>query len=168
MANITIEKLQIQLDKNDYWIQNVDTKVSVILTFLGVLSGYILAMEDIEKLFDVQTKNFQWIPTLLFIVTAILISISIYYSFKGLRANTKNHKPGLWFFGDVAQFEHTSHFARKKIIQTEEEYKEDIINQIYNTAKIANEKFKFFNKSLTWTKYSVLSYLLFFAFNNII
>lgn len=165
MANIDIEKLQIQLDKNDYWIQNVDTKISIILTFLGVFSGYILATEDIERLFDVNMKSFQWISTLLFVVTAIFIAISIYFSFKGMKASTKNSQPSLWFFGDVAQFEHSSNFARKKRIQTEEEYKEDIINQIYTTALIANKKFKFFNKSLTWTKFSVLTYLLFFVCN---
>ncbi|MET3507017.1 Pycsar system effector family protein [Halalkalibacter oceani] len=159
------EKLLIQLNKNDQWIQNVDTKISILLTFLGVFSGFILALEDIEKLFDFNSDDYLWILTLFFLLTAFFVILSIRYSLKGMKATLKNKNPGLWFFGDVAKYQHSSYFARKKLNQTDEQFDEELLIQIYNTAKIANEKFILYNRSLYWTKYAVLSYILYHVFS---
>ncbi|MBE1554853.1 Pycsar system effector family protein [Sporosarcina limicola] len=158
------EKLLKQLDKNDHWIQNGDTKISIILTFLGVFCGYILAQEGIEELLNFREDIIYWISTVFFLLTVLFITLAIYSSLKGMRATISNRRRGLWFFGDVAKYHHSSHFSRQKQQQTNEQFNEELLIQIFNTAKIANDKFVFYNSSLKWTKFAVFSYLLFYVF----
>lgn len=156
-----VDHLFKQLDKNDQWIQNVDTKISTILTFLGVFSGFIIAQKDIKQLFELRWELVDIFALVLFCLTSLMIIFGLWFAFSGIQATTKNKRSGLWFFGDVASIKSTPYFIRKKESQTKEELIEDILVQIHNTAKIANQKFKRFNQSLICTKWAVIFYILF-------
>jgi Family of unknown function (DUF5706) len=156
------DKLFKQLDKNDQWVQNADAKISIILIFLGVFSGFILSSKDLKQVFNLKWEIMIILTFVLFCLTALFTILGIWFAFKGIKASTKNIKSGLWFFGDVAKYKYTSVFIRQKEKQTDDEFVNDILIQIYNTAKIANEKFKRFNQSLNCTKWAVIFFVIFY------
>jgi hypothetical protein len=156
------EKLLKQLDKNDQWIQNADVKLSIILTFIGVLGGFILSQKNKNLLFKSNEEFIHYFIAIAFILAISCLIIGFYCSAKGVTAKIKNSKRGLWFFGDVSAYEEAHFFKRAKEKETEEDFQGDIVNQIYITAKIAMYKFKCLNRSIFWVKTSVFLFVFYF------
>lgn len=145
------DNLLAQLNKNDEWIHNADTKLSIILAFIVAFAGLVIANSNI-------------IPLSIFIITLLLIIMSTFYALRGINANITNKKTGLWFFGDVARFEHHHSFGKLKRKQTKEQLEEDLIIQIHTTAKIAANKFKNYKLSLNYTVISVIVFSVAYLF----
>lgn len=155
------DNLLKQLDKNDHWIQNVDVKLSIILTFYGVLSGFIISQDNFATLMKYENTYFKWLMVALLGLTTLFLVIGIIWALKGMVATLKNPNRGLWFFADVAKYTDVSNFKRFKRQETEDELKESILDQIYLTAKIATIRFKCYNKSLISAKWSIIFFIAF-------
>ena len=137
----TTNNLLAQLTRSDGQIKSMDTKLAVILAFVGVFGGFVI---KVGPSFDLEQKL---IAALLFI-TLLLISFSTFFSLLGLRSTLVNKNPGLWSQRDIAKNERYSIFSKRKKKQTVEEYQEDIIVHLYITAKLAVNKFEFYRVSL--------------------
>lgn len=150
--------MMTQLNKNDEWIQNADLKLSIILAFQGVLGGiYLTRIESSVDTYELSLASY-----VALLVSIVFLLVSIYFSMKGLTAKLKNPFQGLWFFGDVAQFEHWSHFKKSKLHETADEQIDTLFNQVHVTSKIAMIKFKWLNRAIQWV---VMSLFVFFLFS---
>lgn len=156
-----LDNLLKQLDKNDQWIQNVDVKLSIILTFFGLLSGFVVSQDSFSSLIKNENSFVEWIMIGLLGLTTLFLVIGIIWAIHGMVATIKNPHRGLWFFGDVASFSDVSNFKRLKRQETEAELKESILNQIYVTAKITNKRFQCYNKSLSAAKWAIIFFIAF-------
>jgi len=156
------ERLYKQLDKNDQWIQNADLKLSIILTFIGVLGGYIIVKENLQPMIKIENEWVHLGIASSFIIASVCLVIGIFCSANGLQASVKNSKRGLWFFGDVAHYKEWYFFKTAKKNQSDEEFEEDLVNQIHTTAKIAIYKFSWFNRAVFWSKGTLFFYLIYY------
>lgn len=179
-----IEKAQKRLELVNQWITNCDTKSSFILTFYGVMLTIIFTSDMGKEMMNVfsfevadkwnweSVKNF-----LLFIlVIAFLGSIgkSFYHIYNTLRARINSdvyEQTGLitssnLFFGTIAQ-KNFQDFEQATNKESEEDYLKDLNSQIFINSKIADEKFKHYNKSICWTFISLGGFLLVNIISNI-
>lgn len=162
------EKLASQLDKNDEWIQNADLKLSIMLAFLGVLGGIILAQGKVFDLFKQGLTVIEGFAMFSFSLAFILLGIGITTAIKGLTATLHNPHRGNWFFGDVARYETWHYFKRAKEAETPEKEMDDLLSQIHTTSKIAIGKFKWLNLSIKLSTWSLGTFAVYFVLINII
>ena len=158
------------------WTSNCDTKASIILAFIGILvsvtftSEYLLGgvqteIENIINYWKNGTGGFCLLSTLMFLsLSGFVISMLLccYYAITSLKANLKCNYDSIIFFGKIAKLSEEKYIERVNSI-TEEEFEQDKLSQIHICAKICNEKFKFYNKSIKYLKWG-LSLFVWFVF----
>nr|WP_144925603.1 Pycsar system effector family protein [Paenibacillus bovis] len=163
------EDLYKQLDKVDDWINNADTKLGVVLAFIGVFSGFIISNDRLNRnvgnLLDSGTKVEQFVVILLIYLTSISLLLSIFMCIRGLMAKTNNSKKTLLFWGHVKEFKDYETFKRFKEQQSEEELKSDLYNQIHTNSVIVYNKFYRFRWSVIFTLISLSAYISIYFFS---
>jgi hypothetical protein len=121
------------------WIRTADQKVSIFLTFQGVILAIIFP--DVFSWVSTNIKIFSDIDLVTFISAVVLIGYSLYKSTSVIipRLNKDKEQKSITYFGDIANFKLTD--FKKRIKQTsEEDYENEIIEQIYISSKIALRK----------------------------
>ncbi|WP_065675001.1 MULTISPECIES: Pycsar system effector family protein [Lactiplantibacillus] len=150
MENSNYEKtkyLQYLLDKQLDWIQKSDTKASVLLSAIGILFTllinsrfYSVLVNCIHYLF-IKDKIVLMVLIFLLVFGLVLVFIGGFYLFFTLIPRLKNisQKQSYIFFGDISQnglTELRNHFSKDL------DPNDDLINQIFVNANIANVKMK--------------------------
>ncbi len=168
-----IENSKMIKDKIDTWISNCDSKVSFILTFLGVVVTIIFTSDIGEKMF--KTLSFseekiccgnsflQYLEFACFLLFVGFVIRSFYFSYFTLvaRIDTNTYKEtGLitdsnLFFMTITDKDFSTYQTGLENL-SDEKFFEDLNSQIYINSKIAKEKFQNYNKSLKSTMYSLL------------
>lgn len=144
---MNVDNLIKQLNSNEMWIKNADAKLSIILTFIGVLIGVLSV-----RVFELnQISDISFVLVLLLIVSGVFAILSVIFAIKGLTAKLKNPKKSLWYFGGVSKYTTAENYIKAKTNESDEDFKLDLLNQIYITSNIATKKFKWFNWSLRIT-----------------
>lgn len=177
-----IEKAQKRLELVNQWITSCDTKSSFILTFYGVMLTIIFTSDMGKEMMNVfsfevadkwnrgSIKNF-----FLFILVIVFlgnITKVFYHIYNTLRARINSDvykQTGLItssnsFFGTIAQ-KNFQDFEQATNSENEEEYLKDLNSQIFINSKIADEKFKHYNKSICWTFVSLGIFLVYIILN---
>lgn len=159
------------------WTSNCDTKASIILAFIGILvsisftSEYLLdgvhtEIDNIINYWKHGIGGFGLLSTLMFIsLFGFVISMLLccYYAITSLKANLKCHHDSIIFFGKIAELSEEKYIERLNNI-TEEEFEQDKLYQIHICAKICNEKFKFYNKSIRCLNWGLSLFVCFVVF----
>lgn len=163
MLSDDIEQLNIILDRTIGFISNCDTKVSFILTSLGVILT-ILATINAPNLAFIQNQikqvecNYLFLfGIFVFLVSTICFVIGLYHLAHVLiaRVNIPNKLKSKIFFGDISQYADYKNYTSEIFLMSETEYKEDIISQIYVNSKICMDKYKYYNIGFRFSLYSL-------------
>lgn len=176
------------MEKKDYctelhnqiigWTSNCDTKASIVLAFIGILvsitftSEYLLVgvqteIENIINYWKNGIGGFSLLSTFMFLsLFGFVIStlLCCYYVISSLKANLECPNDSIIFFRKIAELSKEDYIERVNSI-TDDEFEQDKLSQIHICAKICEEKFDFYNKSIKHLKWGLLLFvcLVFFV-----
>jgi hypothetical protein len=135
------------LETVNAWIENCDTKSSIILGFYGVFITLFLSTEEIINLKNILIKLGNE-STCLAVSYCILLLIAIITFFYGmfrlvgvLIPIIDEKRPSLMFFGAVSKYKCFDEYYEAVKKQSEEKLFEDISGQLYAASKICSQKF---------------------------
>lgn len=169
-----IEYAMKTLERTDSWINNCDSKVSILIGIWGVALTIILATDSVKTAYTFIIENLlknigvykgifivfafailgSYVNTLRHIIHTLLARIdSKKYIQNDLRCNSNI------FFGSIVQREYDQ-YKKSFINEKTEDRMNDVLSQIYINSTIATTKYKNFNNSLIWSVISAVSTLL--------
>lgn len=169
---IESEDLNIILDRINNWINNCDTKSSIVLSFVGIILGIIFTTDYINKLFTIykkvylSTNLFNMLFLLFSIASIICIIIGIIYLISSIRAKTDiNNEYGiitdsLIYYQTIASNSNYKEYEEKMEKLNQDLLKKEIISQIYINSDICTKKFKNYNLGLTFSIIGVSLFLI--------
>lgn len=158
----THDELKEILDRNTAWIENCDSKTSIILGSFGVIAGIFLATDYVSKfksiLCHMASRVSFW--TVVYVIFCIL-SISLiltgcvcwltvlfarvnpdkFYN-RGIKSDS------LIFFSSIAKHKSLSSYKRDLEKCGTKQMDEDLISQIYICSIICDKKFKYYKLGL--------------------
>lgn len=163
-----------KLELVNFWISNIDNKISFILAFVGVFIGFVISksIPDIFKdvsniaIKDIITLNFGQVISIFMLVAMYLSAISclilLLLALIG-RIDSKVYREhklktnSLLFFGSIASMNYSS-YKEKSEKESKGQLINDINSQIYINSKICDYKFKLYNYSI---KLLISSFIIF-------
>ena len=150
------------LDRTTGWIENCDSKTSIILSGMGVVAGILLATDYVEKLVTIYRYMIDyanlWKASYL-LVSFLSIGVLVYgcilligvlvarvnpaeFSEKGVKTDS------LIFFASIAANKSLAKYRGKIKKCSSEQLEDDIISQIYICSLICEKKFALYKKGL--------------------
>mgnify|MGYP000696616243 CR=1 FL=1 len=158
----TQEQLTDILDRNTAWIENCDSKTSIILAGFGVIVGILLAADYASKfvsIFRYMTSNvsFWSVVYLIFCIFAICLILAgcicwitvLFarvnpddFSDRGIRSDS------LVFFSSIAKHKTLSSYKQNLEKCETAQINDDLISQIYICSIICDKKFKYYKLGL--------------------
>ncbi|OCA85340.1 hypothetical protein [Pseudobacillus wudalianchiensis] len=175
------ESLCQALERINFWLGTIDTKITFVISFTGVFLGLIFASDTIMKTIQVcleQLKLFQLegsqyllplIFLLLFISSIFFFSRAIYSFFYALKGRID---PNIYrqlgvepqsvpFWGAVAKLDNHVVFKYKINNLSEEELLNDLSLQIYVNSIICAKKFELYNKGINQLIIGIMLFVTF-------
>lgn len=157
-----IATLEKALDRNDHWIQTADAKIGVILGFLVVVSGAVLARAATAAYaiyeYDGSASKktiFTALMTTMGFPFLIATTMATLECFHGLlpkdrdRNGVRPQKQNPLYFGDTADQEEGA-LAAWSEAATDEAIRLAFVEQIVATGWIAREKFSSTTRAIKW------------------
>lgn len=156
------EDLPSTLDRIIEWINNCDTKTSIVLGGLGVIAGIFLASDYVSKIIDIvrfMTSHINvWavIYLILFFGSIAVLVAGCFFLIRVLISvtDTKSYKErgikedSLIFFSSISKNKTLSVY-KKKVQKTDTaQFEEDVISQIYVCSIICEAKFRSYKTGL--------------------
>lgn len=168
------EELNEILDRNTAWIENCDSKTSIILGGIGVVVGILLASDYISRFkeiykYMVENVGFWTVVYLLiwllsifgilvgcvFLIYVLIAKINpSEFSNKGIKADS------LIYFSTSAQFKSYNDYRQKLNKYDTTELNGDINSHIYICSLICKRKFMFYKVGLTTSLSSFTLFVL--------
>lgn len=155
MRNDT-EKNEQSLNRIIAFITNCDSKASITIALFGLLitmmpNGFESFINTYNRIQESQNENelflFAMIALLLFI-SIIFIIFSIVELALVLKANfKKSDKNSLLYFTDIASYKLDAFLCKNKKANLND-YKRDLLNQIYINSHICTKKYTRYNRGL--------------------
>lgn len=170
------------LDRIIGWVENCDTKATVMTALVGVFVSVIFTSsfitDSIHKL--VTPISIYWktgsgyfdlfcaVKVIIFIVMSLCFLIALFYLLKSLAAKTSSKQTGdinvktnsLIHYGSI-QTKSYNDFKSCVLLETEEDKTEDVLSQIYINSKRCQEKFDNYNNSIRFIRLGVLLFVIF-------
>ena len=168
------DELNQILERTIGWINNCDTKTSIILSGLGVLYGIFLATDYLGK----SISLVKWmIDNLSFgsVVYLIFISISVLLMLVGVAfftlvllsrtnisefRNQKVNSVSLLFFDSISSFSTVKDYKNKIENCDGKLFIDDLISQIYVCSIICKSKFDYYKRGLLFSLFGVVMYCI--------
>lgn len=152
------EDLNQVLDRTFSWIENCDSKSSIILGAVGVMLTILLSTEigDLYKKTSVCMSFIDWVFLILVALAFITCIVGIVFLLKALTAKIdikEFSKGGVFtdsrlFFSAIARNASFTDY-NKKLNETDENiFLEDLKSQIYICAAICDTKFRNYNRGM--------------------
>lgn len=156
------DELNEILDRTIGWIENCDTKTSIILSGMGVIAGILLATDYVEKLVTIYRYMISYVNlwrSFYLLVSFLSLWVIVYgcvlligvlvakvnpaeFSEKGVKTDS------LIFFTSIAANNSLAKYRDKVKECSYEQLDDDIISQIYICSLICKKKFKLYKKGL--------------------
>lgn len=164
-TNIKTDELSWVLDRTTAWIENCDTKTSIILSGVGVVFGILLATDYVRKIIEIiktimSNIGFLYSVFLLFfflalssIVAGIVFLLLVLIGktdTKGLAERGINGK-SIIFFSSISQFKNLQEYKNQLKRYSTKDFVDDISAQIYTCSIICDKKFSNYKKGLLLT-----------------
>ena len=178
----THEELKEILDRNTAWIENCDSKTSIILGSFGVIAGIFLATDYVSKfksIFCHMTSNITlW--TVVYIIfcifaigfmlagwlcwiTALFARVNLNeFSDRGIKSDS------LIFFSSIAKHKSLSSYKQNLEKCETLQMEEDLISQIYICSIICDKKFKYYKLGLLFASIGSVLFIGLFVIGLII
>jgi hypothetical protein len=165
------------LERIQFWIGNVDAKISFLLALSGAILGFLLASESIDNIiksyFDLSEKGWKlWIA----ILNGIIFVLAIYYIGKAVinflqalrgRIDPKEYRQmgldtrSLIFWGTIADRKRYQDFKDDLEKATNGEMLNDVQSQVYINSKITKTKFEIYNKGVKALSIGIILLIIF-------
>ena len=166
------ENLSEMLDRINGWIENCDTKVSIILSVYGVFAGILLTTDYVTRFIDIfrLALNKSIFPDIIIwgeiLIPLLVVLCGLFHLFSSLLAKIKLEEfqqrgvraDSVIFFSTIAKNKSLSDYQSKLQNYSNDEIIEDFISQIYICSLICERKFSQYRKGLI--KISMGSFLL--------
>lgn len=167
--------------RNDinFWLSNIDSKVSFALAFVGIMFGFIFSNDSTDTTISFYAneikQNFSLTLSIInfgiFILSIIFLFLSLIFFFYSLKARYQNKKnkdnditdKSFLFWGTIADTKSFSEFKNEfNLNNTRDKDKEnDFLSQTYINAKITQIKFYYYNKGLLYLMIGTGLFILF-------
>ena len=157
------EILEKNLERIIGFVANCDSKVSYLLSAVGVILTILFTVKPMNLTFLKSALGSDETNVLLgFSMLAIILSLfyflqGVYQLSQALTARTKIHSgnsSSMIFFGAISA-QAGSHDYLQSIEKNEYSYREDLACQIYINSKICTEKFERYNKGFKLILFSL-------------
>lgn len=174
--NYTIEYATEALNRNIGWINSADNKASILIAVVGFIFGgssLLINTEKVFKLFengDFSDKVISIFLMLLFCLFSVAFILTLVNIFKTLLIRVIKSKStdidNIHFFKDISKMTYENYIDKINKI-TKKDVLNELLAQIYETARIANIKhlnLHYSYKNLTFAIVAFLIYSLIVAF----
>ncbi|NMI05036.1 hypothetical protein HF638_13740 [Paenibacillus sp. SZ31] len=156
------------LERTSFWIGNVDAKASFLLSITGVILGFVLSNESIEKTVDYLYYHFDYKETqsliglvhiLIFFLAIVCITLALWAFLNTLRGKVDQkkirqrglEKKSLLFWGGIADRKYKEYVDDLNEVKVEQ-LRNDMNTQIYVNSFITTTKFRVYNHGITLLK----------------
>lgn len=158
------ENVFTTLGVTNSWISNIDSKISFMLAFLAVLSGFILnnglpqAYNSIKSLSSIsEISGSQIISAILVTSLYILLFLSIFKFLNALTAkvdgdSSNSNQASIFFFGSIGNKTLTT-YTDEYLAITDEEAMKQVLEQVHTNSKICTKKVKDYNDGMRFSKF---------------
>lgn len=174
----THEELTEILDRITFWIENCDSKTSILLGGFGVIFGIILANENalkIIKIYRIALMNINFLMLIYLILNALSLGliisgclcwITVLFARVDMNefADRGIKKDSLVFFESIANYKSLNSYKKKLIKCDEKQMDDDLISQIYICSIICQKKFKYYKLGLVLVLVGVTLWMLLIIF----
>ena len=155
---INKDELYKRLDSINQWINNCDSKTSVMIGFIGVLVTIIFTnSEIIHYLVKILSNCFTKVifSDILFFIFLLSFALMIIYGIAlllkvlipTLKMKSNKHKSYL-YFGSIAKYDSYVEYKNDLLCATENDIIDDLLNQIYQNSLIATNKYHNYTKGV--------------------
>lgn len=153
---VKTEEMNNILERTIGFVDNCDTKASIMLALFGVLLTVLCTSkitDNISEIVDTlkqQIGGWDYVYIVGAIISLLLLATSVGLFILVLSAKVQiSGFDSKIFFKDISENSSSRIYGKKVKTMTEDEYVNDIINQIYINAKICTEKYERYNLALT-------------------
>lgn len=165
-----IEKATQTLDRNIGFINNCDSKTSIVLTALGVLLTIILTNDGLNAIFNIVRSCINEITfcnvlyLICFAITLVILFFGMYNLGSVLIARTSTNMKGdnllnsRIFFSGIIKNGDFEMYKERFYAMNRQELLDELIAEIYINADIATKKYNKYNAGL---RLSIIGFLLF-------
>jgi len=165
-----LEHAYKNLENINMWINNSDTKSSIMLGLVGVVFTILFSnLKFIDSMIKVVTNccvKITFSDLLYLLMTAISLMIlfsGIYMLIRVLIPKLKlniNNNDSVIYFGSIGKYESVNDFKGKALCIKKEELLDDLLNQIYINSKICMKKFNNYNVGIRSLIVGIISFVL--------
>ena len=161
--NYKIEIATQTLERNIGFIENCDNKASIVLAMIGIVTSIILTNEGLTKIFSIiktciNEKNLEticyllvWGASILLIIAGIIMLVRMIVAKTSAESILERKCDSLIYFSSICENNDDKSYNRRFYKQSKEALLDDLIEQIYVNAKIADNKYKKYNYGLWFT-----------------
>ena len=137
--------LQSQLTRSEDWVKNADTKIGVLMAFIGVFI-VVLMHRFLSIVFTVNSPTYLVVS---YVVSLFLVSYIIVKLLLGIIPRLKNDKErkSLLFYVHVKNMK-LSNYKNKMLKLTDREYMDALVDQVYIISSIATRKMRMFHDAI--------------------
>lgn len=147
-----ISQAEINLQRKLDWVGRHDSKTSFAT---GILIGMLGLLASASS----KVMIWSFLDYLIFGITALLLSISLFFIYKCQYPKTNSSNTSLNYFGTIGEMKFDE-FKRRTIQATDEEYLDDLLCQIHINSKILKLKFRYLKTSLILLGIAILPWLV--------
>ena len=171
------EDINENLENVNSWINNCDTKTSIILGVYGVIIATLFAKDKLtDKCISILNNvihnvNFSDVLYILFNTIAIFLFVfGVYKLIKVLIPTLKNSKTANshFYFGGIASFSSALEFKQSIKKMSEENILDELLTQLYTNSVICNKKFNNFKYGVFYSLIGLILMIILFIIGIII
>lgn len=149
---MTVEKAETNLQRQFDWLERHDMRVVFIAGIDIAMLGFIASLDWNAIKADPYS---QWT----FIITLILLFLSLLFIYFSQYPKTKSTHSSLLFFGTITDLKFEE-FAKRFKNLGEDDYLNDLLHQTYVNAKIVKKKFKYLKCALILLLVAVIPWVI--------
>lgn len=178
----TREELKEILDRNTAWIENCDSKTSIILGSFGVIAGIFLATDYVSKFKSIfchmiSNVSFWTVIYIIFCISSISLILAgcicwITALFARVNLNEFSDRgiksDSLIFFSSIAKHKSLSSYKQNLEKCETSQMEKDLISQIYICSIICDKKFKYYKLGLFLASIGSLLFVTLFVIGIIV
>lgn len=147
-----MDRIEKSLQRQLEWIKTADSKVAPLYTINVAMLGLLATLIKV-------TTEWNCIKYSLIFSTIIFLSISLIFLTRTLFPRLSGPHGSLIFFGEIAKLD-IEEFSEKISDQTDDEYSNDLINQVHRNSQIATEKYQAVKHAFISTLIATPSWLI--------
>ena len=145
-------------------IRFADSKVYTLSVINGVATSFIIT--NFHEMYTSSVIS-RMVLILFFVTFAVFVFFTLHTILPRLGKKEEFIGSQIIYFGHVSRRKSVMDFINDFKNTTSEEFLDEILQQIYESSKIADAKFRYYRKSLLTLQFQILLFLILFALKSI-